>query len=325
MHKKLPPGEDPKKYWTFLHGIDKRTGKVKWVAEAGTAIHNTPTFGRLADGSPAILHGRGGGHAPPEMPYGPSLTSLSSAKVGKTLWHYPIVGGSSHYTSSWNSKYACWFHGGNHLVLDAQTGKLLRKQPLEKNVTYTYFDSETNKYRTKHNTTLRIRRGKANSTPSTNEANLLVGNHHYFLTHESHCIGRVNIESGKAEYLQVPVQVVRKAGQEENVLWGVALENDTRNSRGIDIGVVDKRSKGDGWGHVSAASPIAVGSKIFLPTMVGMVYVIDANAQKLDQSALLAINDLGPAGETWSLSSLSYANGKVYHRSMKGVVCIGRE
>jgi hypothetical protein len=43
----------------------------------------------------------------------------------------------------------------------------------------------------------------------------------------------------------------------------------------------------------------------------------------LDASALLAVNDLGPSGETWSLNSVSYDEGRLYHRSLKEVICIG--
>ena len=54
-----------------------------------------------------------------------------------------------------------------------------------------------------------------------------------------------------------------------------------------------------------------------------MVYVIDANAEKFDQSAIVAVNDLGKTGETWSVNALTYANGKLYHRTMKEIICIG--
>ncbi len=49
-----------------------------------------------------------------------------------------------------------------------------------------------------------------------------------------------------------------------------------------------------GWGHVSAASPIVVGDYLYMPTMIGMVYVVRWNAPKLDESALEAISDLRP-------------------------------
>jgi hypothetical protein len=51
--------------------------------------------------------------------------------------------------------------------------------------------------------------------------------------------------------------------------------------------------------------------------------VIDGRAKELDEKALLAVNDLGPLGETWSLNSVSLADGKLYHRSIKEVLCIG--
>ena len=56
--------------------------------------------------------------------------------------------------------------------------------------------------------------------------------------------------------------------------------------------------------------------------MVGTVYVIDANAETFDARALVSFNDLGPAGITWSLSSLSYAQGRFFHRGLKYVVGI---
>jgi hypothetical protein len=57
--------------------------------------------------------------------------------------------------------------------------------------------------------------------------------------------------------------------------------------------------------------------------MIGITYVIDSKAVVLDEHALLAVNDLGPNGETWSLNSISYDNGRIYHRSLKELVCIG--
>ena len=36
------------------------------------------------------------------------------------------------------------------------------------------------------------------------------------------------------------------------------------------------------------------------------------------------INDLGPSGETWSLNTPSYSDGRIYHRSLKELIAIGR-
>ena len=85
-----------------------------------------------------------------------------------------------------------------------------------------------------------------------------------------------------------------------------------------DLLADDDRSKTDGW-QIPAfwGSPVALGNKIYFTTMLGITYVVDGNAKVLDESALLAINDLGPSGETWSLNTPSYSDGRIYHRSLK--------
>ena len=165
---------------------------------------------------------------------------------------------------------------------------------------------------------------KLNKKVTTHYSNLLVGNHQYFRTFAPFMIGRVHLETGGTEYLQVPVEVDRRSGAEPEFCWDkVSSKNDTRNSRGIDVGAADKRSKGSGWGHISAAPPIIVGKILYIPTMIGTVYVVDTAADRLDEDALLSVSDLGPPGETWTLSSFSYANGRLFHRTMKEVLCIG--
>ncbi len=58
---------------------------------------------------------------------------------------------------------------------------------------------------------------------------------------------------------------------------------------------------------------------------VGLTSVLGSKAPVLDASALLAVNDLGPAAETWSFNSISYASGRHYHRSLKELVCLGEK
>ena len=60
-----------------------------------------------------------------------------------------------------------------------------------------------------------------------------------------------------------------------------------------------------------------------MPIMSGMVYVLKWNDEKLTESSLVAINDLGPINKTWTRSSLSFANGKIYARTIKELICIG--
>jgi hypothetical protein len=171
-------------------------------------------------------------------------------------------------------------------------------------------------------------------------ANLSVDGYHYFMTtvaHRrnnvppkgragpSHCLARVNIETGKVEYLEVPVTVIRKPGEPEQKVYGIAVRTRTENSQGIDVASED-RSRTDGW-EIPAfwGSPVALGSKIYFTTMLGITYVVDTKAKVFDEHALLAINDLGPSGETWTLNSISYSAGRIYHRTAKELICIGNK
>ena len=97
-----------------------------------------------------------------------------------------------------------------------------------------------------------------------------------------------------------------------------------KNADGF-LATQDKRNAGSGWGHVSAASPTVVGQYMYLPTMVGTVYVLDWNRSKLDGQTLVSISDLGPAGKTWTLSSLAYSKNRLYARTLKELICIEAE
>ena len=90
----------------------------------------------------------------------------------------------------------------------------------------------------------------------------------------------------------------------------------------LDVAAED-RSRRDGW-QIPAfwGSPIAVGDNLYFTTMLGITYVVDATAAVLDERAIVAINDLGPSGEAWSLNTPSFASDVLYHRSLKEVVAI---
>jgi hypothetical protein len=53
------------------------------------------------------------------------------------------------------------------------------------------------------------------------------------------------------------------------------------------------------------------------------VYVVDITAADLDQRALVAVNDLGPLGDCWSMSGPSCMDGVLYHRNARELVAIG--
>lgn len=310
------PGAAPlgrgEEYWTRLQAFDMQTGQRTWIAEAGTSCHSTSLIGETADGKSAILTGRGGGHKPPEEPYG---ISLINADHGKTIWELPIKGYAAHQCASWNKDVACLFAGREHLTVDIATGKIRSRTSVADDVTI-------RRHTEAGYTTLTNQKLKKSKHPLTKQANCLVGDYHYFRAHDEFLIGRVNIRNGRVEYLQVPVQVIRREGADDEVRWTEPLKNDMKNADGF-VATQDRRNAGSGWGHVSAASPIVVGEHLYMPTMIGMVYVLKWDAETLDENALVSISDLGAAGKTWSLSSLSFSNGHLYARTLKELLCIG--
>ena len=327
--------DDPKREkdpWNYLRALDKESGKTIWISDDALTHYNTPMIGELPDGSPAILQGRGGHHDVPEKPEGLTLTSLAHGKAGQTLWRYETPTHAL-YVMHWDKKYAYWLGetSGEHRVLDAKSGQLLKTQSLTEKADWRRYDKEKKQYVLETDVNFKTRKPVINIFPAW-FSNIVVGGYHYFtcFTDEktkrgpAYCIGRVNVESGKVEYLEMPVQVVREKDKPDRFIYGEAQQTSTINARGVDV-AGDNRSKRDGWDWNFNGTPTAVGGKIFFTSMLGVTYVIDGNAPVFDEKALLSINDLGPAGETWSLNSISFSDGKLFHRSMKEVVCIGAE
>ena len=329
---KAKPGQrnSPPENWplTFVRAFDKATGKPAWASDAGVSIHNTPTHG-LANGQPVVFFGRGGGHKPPEMPYGFTLVSLDAKTPGKSLWQFDSPSGYAFYVTQFDDENAYCFEPGQLCVLDVNSGELKKRIALNENASVRTFDAAYKSWTHHEDSVFPIpkksakpARKKRNRAYPTNQTNIVMNGKCLFMSYSDHSIGRVDIESGKVEYLQVPIQARRQSGRHEELLWDEFIPSDSANSRGMDV-AIDKRAKGDGWGHVTSASPIAVNDLIFFTTMIGTVYVIDSSAEVFDEKALVSVSDLGPAGKTWSLSSLSYSSGRLFHRSLKEVVCIG--
>jgi hypothetical protein len=334
-----------KEGWNYLRAIDKKTGKTVWTAEDATTTYNTPRLGKRANGETAILHGRGGWHDVPERPVGLSLTGMD----GKTIWRYVAGDGNEQaptwqalYVMHWDARYAYWFRLNpeeSHVVIDAGTGRLVKEQSLIANVDYRAWDAAAGRHVLHAGVNLRaVRDWSPRVGQAADEvirvmpawhANIVAGGYHYFLTSTahrrnrvgpkgkggpSHCVGRVHIATGKVEYLELP----------ERRVYGVAVKTETRNAAGEDI-AAEERSRTDGW-EIPAfwGSPVALGGKVYFTTMLGITYVIDAEAKTLDERALLAVNDLGPSGKTWSLNSISFAGGVLYHRTARELIAIGR-
>jgi outer membrane protein assembly factor BamB len=315
----VPEGVDETEIWTYLHGIDKRSGKILWRETVGTSVHNTPVVGRTADGQWAVSHARGGPHGALEKPYGQSLTLVGSSQPGRTMWSTELPGYDPSFACHWNEKYVFGFLRGQHVVLDAANGKLLREQPLYESATLWKWDAKKTDWDQINGFAGKIGKGH----PNTNQANIAVGDWHWFLSHNFPYLGRVHIETGAVEYLEVPAQLLAspKDRSKDRRLWGKGhAANRPLNASGFAVG--DKGNTGIGWGHISAASPTRVGRYLYCPVVTGTVYVIDTEVETLSPLALVAVNDLGPGGETWALASLTAANGRLYAHTMQEIICI---
>ncbi|MCG6158011.1 outer membrane protein assembly factor BamB family protein [Rubinisphaera margarita] len=318
----VPEGIDEKAVWTYLHGIDKHTGQVLWRENVGTVIHNTPVVGVTADGRLAVSHARGGPHQPFEKPAGQSLTSLAPGEEGRTLWSTEMAGYDPSFANHWNAKYVFGFRRGHHVVLDASSGTLLREQPLYTGATVWKWGSADRKWTKQINVSVKAGKGH----PNTNQANIVIGDWHWFLSHNVHYLGRVHVETGVVEYLELPAQLMasRDSRDQDVWLWDKGHpKNLPLNASGFAVG--DHGHTGTGWGHISAASPTLIGRYLFLPVVTGTVYVIDTERETLTPDALVAINDLGPGGETWTLATVTSAKNRLYAHTMQEIICIEAE
>ena len=337
-HKDAPLSE-----WTQLQALTLATGKIHWTSRCGVNMGCVPVPHRLADGRTVIVVGRGGGHSPPEKPEG---ISLVDAADGSTLWTLPLAGFMSTMTLNIIDGQVLVFHGGEHLWVDVETGDVANRVSIIDEVPVRM--REEGAWIT-----------KPQSLPANKklreiiqQSNILVGSEHYFRSYTQPWLGRVDARSGNVEYLRLPVQLSRTSGSNtDRLLWdwqdlppervdqirsalkkpdrGIPITqwafepNSMRNSRGFEV-MGDARSRGNGWGHHASPIPTAVGEFLYVPTMSGTVYVIQTGRETLDETALVSVNDLGPIGPTWTRSSVGYADGRLYARTLRELICIGQ-
>ena len=320
------PRHDPRKRqegersWNYLRAIDKLTGETAWIAEDAITHYNTPILGTL-DGKPYILQGRGGPHEVPERPNGLSLTKLFGDKPGQAVWHWDPqeeVPFGALANQHWDERHAYWLKTGQLklAVLDSKTGNQLHEHDLFSDATTTLWNKSAGKYETQQEQVIR-------GVIDLRHTNIVAGGHFYFLIRDRWQVARVNIETGKTEYLELPSQIDPAARESEAWTFAEVQPNNTRNSRGYDV-AQDPRIKLGGFTKSFLGAPTVVNDRIYFTSMTGLVYVLDANAKTLDRSAILAVNDLGPVGKTWTVNSITYANGRLYHRTMKEVICISK-
>ena len=331
--------------WNYLHAIDRATGKVAWISEDPCTFYCSPVLGPRG-----ILIGRGGPHDVPEKPVGLSMIDPAN---GKRVWAYEPSDDVAEGNGGWealyalhsDARYAYWFRNGrerSHVVLDASTGALVREQPLGKYADVLRFDPATLVPTKLVNADIRrlpdpvhpLAAGEELHVHPQWHTNLVAGGYHWFLattnnrrnglappghSGPAYSLGRVHVETGRVEYMELPVGV-DAAGEWR---YGAPLATKTVDARGVEIADED-RSRTDGW-EIDAffPTPVVLGKHLYITTMLGTVYVVDTTAADLDQRALVAVNDLGPLSDCWSLSGPSCAGGILYHRNARELVAIG--
>ncbi len=328
----------PLNQWTQLQATDIKTGRVMWTTDCGVNMGSIPIPQKLSDGREVVFVGRGGGHSPPEKPEGVSMVDL---KDGRTIWTLPLAGFMATQSITVHGGLALIYHGSDLLKVDVATGKTPKRISIVQNIA-------ARLHREGRWVSERVSmKASDKGRMITQQSNLLVGDYSYFRNYLFNYLGRVNLLTNEVEYLQLPVQLVRRQGEGKGdidlFLWGpkgtiapwgkkkkkgqlkqnywALLHNDMKNSRGFEV-MGDERSRGNGWGHVATQIPTVIGDYLYVPVMNGTVYVIKWKADKLDENALISINDLGLAGQAWTRASLSFADGRIYAHTIKEVICI---
>ncbi len=295
--------------WMFVRSFDARTGDASTVVDGGVSVHSKGARGSLR-GKQVLLHSRGGGHFPPETPFGLTLTRLGDAT--ERVWQRDdLYFEGTHFIDQSN---AYCFDGNDFVILDLETGQTRKRISMRGSSTVMDFDVQAGTYRAAQ--TVNHWPGKR---LNTHRSNIGVGNYHFFMAGREGYLGRINLTTGDVSYLQVPIQVLSDEGK-LTYSWDKFQGGDQTGS-GFQV-QGDARRLLSGFGHVSAATPIVINSRIYFTTMLGTVYVVDGSSERFDEKALIEVNDLGSAGKTWTLSSFSAANGKLFQRTARELICI---
>ena len=196
-----------------------------------------------------------------------------------------------------------------HLI-NQENGSLVKKIPLTQEVSHCKYDSKSKKH-IEVQSKIQINMVRFSG---------VFHNNHYWFVNSNESIARINLESGKIEMLEVPVHK-----SPEGLIWHkLSIKNDMLNSRGV-FAAGDKRSTLSGWSKGNTRFwpvPTIINDKIYINALTGLTYVVDTKAEKLNEKALISVNDLGPAGKSWSGNPISFSDGMIFHRSMKELFCI---
>lgn len=322
--------------WNYLRGFDATTGAPLWIAPEGLTHYNTPVLAELPGGGHAVLSGRGAHHGTPEAPAGMTLHRVDGPEAGKALWTWNAEpDGKCLVTQFWDARHAYWLDETRTdlVVVNTKDGSEAKRISWIKDVTVTSYDADTQTFATRKGVDLSQENPAITVFPAWH-SNMLIHPFVYFSCFEfhgkrqgrmmdigpTHSLARINVETGKVEYLQLPFAIPAVEGQIEKN-GEMFYPKMTINSRGIDV-AEDKRSGRSGWWWCFNGNTIAVNQYLYFTFMCGKVQVIDGQAKHFDQTALVAFNDLGPFGETWSCNTPSYSRGRLYHRTLKELMCI---
>lgn len=296
--------------WLYVRSFDALTGEPAGILPEGISVHSKGALGNL-NGQAVLLHAKGGGHFPPEKPYGIGLSRLDTNEL---IWERPgLYFEGSHFVDATR---AYCFDEDDFVVLDLATGNTIKRIPIRGKGSIIAFDEKENRYQ------------QSTAAPAfksrhllTHRSNIGAGKYHFFMGSQPGILGRIDLETDEVSYLQVPIQVVVKDGK--NAFSWHDFESGDQTGSGFHV-EGDARRLSHGFGHISAATPIVVNDHIYFSTVLGTVYVIDATAKHFDESAIVAVNDLGLPGKTWTLSPFSAANGRLYQRTSREIICIGK-
>ena len=207
--------------------------------------------------------------------------------------------GTALYTMSWDEKYAYWFNEPpteTLNVLDIATGKPVHGWSLSKLADTRRWDTATSKYVSMPGVNINSTAdweytGTMHVVPDWH-SNIVANGYMWFLavannndrwgTHTGppHCVGRVNVETGKVEYLEVPVGAARAPNAPEQLIYGKDLTTTAMDSKGNDVAEDVPRSHTDGWSSPAfVASPILLGNKLYFWNDTRHHYVIDATVR----------------------------------------------
>lgn len=329
------PGADPAGVsgrWNHLVGLDAATGEVLWRSADGLTHYNAPTLVATDDGMCALI-GRGGPHDVPERPVGMSLVRLTGARAGTSVWRYDDPRGNHEaalHVMAHDGRYAYWVLRDPRsalVVVDLATGRELREISLTRDVVQTTYDAESGRWRSEWGVDLN--RGVF---PARYSVAAYEGRVHFQCYHTAfgqptlapaYSFGRVDVALDLVEYLEVPTDFERDAAGDPSFLWRTPRESRALDHRGVEV-TGDERSRWDGWDWVFNAAPLRIHSLLYYTLPSGVVYVLNARAEFFDGwGALVAVSDVGVAGETWAAATPTFVNGRLLYRTSNALLCFG--